>query len=486
MNKIIVLLYLAFLLKLSACSQPSYEINIHITGNEFSGSTSILGYYYGSTFIQVDTIKLNQEGKGIFSGSEPLHQGMYYIDLAGSQAFDILVSEDQKFSILFNSQNSTYTADGSVDNSLLFSYQRYIVTQGHEINKLIDKRIRSPLKEEQDSIQRLIQVKTDSINLYTKNQIKENQNTFFASFLNATLDVEMPSETEMASLSITPYVYYTQHYFDNFDISDVRLLRTPVYNNKIEYYITNVVAPVPDSLKKAVDFLLETTKENEELYKNMMSFLLLYSLQNEQSNLADELFVYLTERHYIPNATWAPEEYITLLEKKKNEKKRILIGKVAPDFEVLEVEQDHFVSALTDTMCKADTLVGNPISVHEIDAEYTILYFWEADCGHCKEATPELYKIYLDKLQHIDLKIISIQTLTGVYGKTKWIDFINKHQIYKWINAWQPNEYNYREVYDLRYSPVLYILDKKKTIIGKNITPKQVEEIIRLHKVNKL
>ncbi len=50
--------------------------------------------------------------------------------------------------------------------------------------------------------------------------------------------------------------------------------------------------------------------------------------------------------------------------------------------------------ALQDTAIKKDPHIGENFFTNDIEAEYTILYFWEADCGHCKKSTPALYEVY--------------------------------------------------------------------------------------------
>ncbi|MBN1182959.1 MAG: DUF5106 domain-containing protein [Bacteroidales bacterium] len=472
---------------LNLCSQDHYTIEVSIKGG--ANLEVILGHYLGSSIVPVDTIVLNNDGEGAFTGKEALPQGLYFLYLGENKMIDMIIADDQDFKISFSKNIPDFKIEGSKENELFFDYRNYMLSKGAEMGRLNDIQIRSNSKAAKDSIDKVMQdLNTEVVNHVTK-MTDENMGTFFSTFVIGARDIPMPLAPKDKDGNLTDSLFYyhyaVEHYFDNFDLSDERLLRTPIYNEKVEMYISQVVAPRTDSLLKAVDFLLSKTENSEELFKNMLSMLMLYSLRNDYSEM-DEVFVHLAEDYYLPKADWAEPDFMNLLRKKTNEKKRTLRGQIAPDFEVLEVSTDHFLKSANNADLKTDTLVGSPMMISSVNAEYTILYFWEADCGHCKEVTPKLYEMYEKSLKEKGVKIISIQMLTSPVGKTKWIDFVNKHQLYDWYNVWQPNDFEYRTVYDLRYSPVMYLLDKDHKIIAKNIAPEQVDELIELYKTNKL
>jgi thiol-disulfide isomerase/thioredoxin len=112
-----------------------------------------------------------------------------------------------------------------------------------------------------------------------------------------------------------------------------------------------------------------------------------------------------------------------------------------------------------------------------VNAKYTVLAFWECDCGHCKKQIPQLYDVY-KKLKPKGVEVFAVHMLGGIEGKKKWIKFVNEHELYDWMNVWNPYEYKYKELYDISSTPVLIILDKDKKIIGKRLAPEQIEEFL--------
>jgi thiol-disulfide isomerase/thioredoxin len=142
------------------------------------------------------------------------------------------------------------------------------------------------------------------------------------------------------------------------------------------------------------------------------------------------------------------------------------------------VAPEHFKAAADSLPLKKNPYVGGFFNLSDITNDYIILYFWEADCGHCKKATPLLYDIYTKKLKEKNVAVIAISLLFGEEGKVKWVDFVNEHKLYDWINAWNPYDYKFKEIYDVSSTPFIYILDKNHKIIAKRIGPEQCEEII--------
>jgi thiol-disulfide isomerase/thioredoxin len=153
------------------------------------------------------------------------------------------------------------------------------------------------------------------------------------------------------------------------------------------------------------------------------------------------------------------------------------IGTKATDIQLVRVPSDHFIQAADNEDIKKNPYVGSFFQLYDIDSKFTILYFWEADCGHCKTATPELYEAY-GRLRNKGVEVVAVSTLGGEEGKVKWINFINEHGCYDWTNAWNPYDFTFKTIYDVATTPQLFLLDKEMNIIAKRISPEQAEKII--------
>ena len=130
-----------------------------------------------------------------------------------------------------------------------------------------------------------------------------------------------------------------------------------------------------------------------------------------------------------------------------------------------------------DTAIKKDPYVGYVFRLSDIQAEYTILYFWEADCGHCKKSTPQLYDVF-EKYKDKGVKAVVVHVINSIEGKEKWVDFINEKEMYEWINCWSPHNNDFRKAYNLMSFPQVFILDKEQKIVAKNLSPEQIDDFL--------
>jgi thiol-disulfide isomerase/thioredoxin len=141
---------------------------------------------------------------------------------------------------------------------------------------------------------------------------------------------------------------------------------------------------------------------------------------------------------------------------------------------------------------------------YSLKSEYTILYFWDPECGHCKKTTPKLGRLYDEKLKARNVEIFAIGKATGKDFES-WKKFIRDNKL-KFINVavteklfeiakkepeklvpLYPGEkgkpttlesLNYQTTYDIFSNPVVYILDKDKKIIAKRVSISQIEDIL--------
>lgn len=458
-----------------------YEIGITVNG--LSDQRVILGHYLSKSMYPDDTVRLDSKGSGVFSGPQKLPAGMYLLYLPNSSYFEVILGEDQTFSLTVDTVDflNTLAIKGSEENQVFLDFQRYMVVlrkQADSLTQLLrtkqDEKTRNQLSGQLKQINESRIARIDQI-------CQDHPDWFVSVFLKATLDVSVPDPPRDAKGNVLDsawqYFYYRNHYFDHFNVADPRLLRTPLYEDKIMTYLTKVIPQIPDSLIPEVDYLIEQSRSDSTLFRYMLITLFNYYGKSNIMGM-DAVQVHIADRYYIPESWWSDPKFIAELKDRTEKAKPLLIGSTAPDIELMSVPAEHFKSAKSDTALKKYPHVGTKISLSEIKSKYLVLIFWEAECGHCKTIVPELYKIYQKSLQDMDVKILAVSTLFGEDGKVSWVDFVNDHTLYGWINAWNPYSYDFKLRYDILTTPQIYILDENKKIIAKKISPEQVEDIL--------
>ncbi|MBN1119337.1 MAG: DUF5106 domain-containing protein [Bacteroidales bacterium] len=461
-----------------------YSIGVTIDG--FANQSVILGHYFASqTLYPDDTAQFDDNNHALFEGDKSLGVGLYFIYLPSGQYFELVVGEDQHFTV--ETDSSDYVKNmkvfGSADNQIFFDFQQYMLSKQDEMKMLQETLKDSTYSEKQKE---KIRSKITELNSEREKKVKEivadNPGLFASRFLNATIDIEIPEAIKDDKAEA--YKYYKKHYFDNFDLSDVSLLFTPLYEGKMKNYLDNMVIQMPDSLNKEIDFIIEKARADSAIFRYVL-ITLFNTYAKSQIMGMDAVQVHIADKYYIDEAWWSDQKFKDELKERVEILTPILIGKKAPDEQLRVVPKDHFIKAANDTALKKFPHAGYFMNISNVDAEYTVLVFWEANCSHCKKVVPDLYKIYQDTLSKSNIEVVAINTLFGEDGKEKWVDFVNRHKLYDWINAWNPYEYKYKINYDIRSTPQIYVLNKEKEIIGKKLGPENVLELITAYKKTK-
>jgi len=436
-----------------------YEIDITI--RDLPDSTVFLAYHLGDKQYIKDTIILDRTGHGIVHGQEILPQGIYMIVLPGRKYFELLISSGQHFSIscTFSDYFNTLKFTGSGENSAFVEYQKkWMSMQQHSAT--ISKRIQNN-KQINDSLKVLGSIQKlheENMKSYLKSVIKENNGNLLATLVKALLPIDIPEFLVPIGFAnpdsvkwMMSYNYNKDHFFDNVDLTDERLLRTPILYARLNTFFTTIVIQSPDSINKEIDKIIQKCKVNYKIYQFVSVYLFNHFRESEIMG-HDAVMVKLADDIYLSGkADWVTKEFKDDLRKQIDLIRPNLIGKKAENIVM-------------------DSYKGIFVSLYDVEKEFTILYFWEPDCGHCKEATPKL-KAYYDKSKDYSLEVFAVCTTAD---KAKWTKYIEDNKL-TWINGWDPQRSSHFDFYyNVQSTPTVYILDKNKKIIAKKLS---VEEI---------
>ena len=485
MLKKIFLLLTASVIFHACLAENGYHISIHLNG--LADTNVILGHYLDKSLYPDDTVRVNSQGKGTFKGDKKLNEGMYIIFPPLGGYFDVIIGADQEFSISSDTSDyvRNFSSSGSLENELFYDFQHYMLSKKDDMVQLQEDFKNAKTDKEKDKLKEKMRAMNDERIEKVKTIRTENPDLFVGQFLSATLEVEVPEapRDEEGNLidSNWSYSYYRTHYFDNFDYSDPRMLRTPFFNEKLFKYVDKIIPQIPDSINAELDVIIRNVEHDSVLFSHTLTALFNHYVESKIMGM-ESVWVYIADNYYLERIWWSKEEYLKELQERVNALKPILLGNIAPDVQLRYVPDDHFKAAQNDTALKRYPHAGEFFNISQIKSDYTVLVFWDPTCGHCKKDIPKFHKIFSDTLKPQGIKVIAISTLFGEDGKEQWVDFVNKNELYGWINCWNPYDYKYKQIYDIRTNPQFFILDHKKEIIAKRIGSEQVTDVIATHK----
>lgn len=459
-KRLFTLLLLFSFLALSAQNKKNYKIELKIKGIE--DSVLYLANYYGDKTILVDTAVRKGKNNYLFEGKKRLDGGIYIVvGEKKNTVFEFLISDSQylKFDSDMDNLIEKMEVKGSNENSLFFDYLAYSNIQFKQLKKY-QQRIKN-LNPNHDSIP-IINKKIEELNSdiveYKEAIIEAYPNTFISHFFLAMKSPENANQSNTTKEdSIQAFRNYKKHYWDYINFDDDRLIRTPVFHNKLDYYFKAVAHPAPDSLINEIDDFLNRLNEKSELYEHSLWYL---TLKFDQTNRMgyDAILVHFAENYYAKGkAPWLNVGVLKNILDEAKKRSNSLIGKQGPNL----VMQD---------------LNLKPISMYSIEKNYTILYFWDPKCGHCKEETPKLLEFYKQNTKKLDLEVYAICADTNMQAMRT---YITEHKL-DWINVNGPRSYtqNFHELYNVYTTPFIFVLDENKKIIAKQIKSDQLLDFI--------
>lgn len=434
------------------------KYSIKITVEDFSDSVAFLGYHFADKRFVQDTVPVDNNHTVIFTANTPYKPGLYFF-YTPNVYFEFIVNEPE---IVLQTKGEDYVANMQVikseENRIFKEMQLYVTGKRKTYNKLAARA--DSLKEDSlalNQIRKKLQDIDVDVKDYQNALIIRYPDTFVARMVAAMQKPDIPdsmigNDTEKSQMR---YHYYKNHYFDGVDLADAGLLRTPIFDQKIVEFLDKVIIQNPDSIIQEINFLLNAAEENDEVYRYMLVTL---TNKYETSPIMgmDEVFVYIVEQYYLTGtADWVDADMLKKLSERIATIKPNFIGNQAPPL------------VLNDTLLTT-------VSLYDIHADYTILYFYDPDCGHCKKKTPVLYEAY-GNLRNKNIEVLAINITTNT---ERWKEYITENE-FDWINLMDSfNRSDFRYYYDVRTTPTLYILDKEKKIIAKKLDTSQVEEFI--------
>jgi peroxiredoxin len=262
--------------------------------------------------------------------------------------------------------------------------------------------------------------------------------------------------------SFYTFHYIQQHYFDNIDFSDSGYVRSPFFRNKLLKYFDAYVSPQPDSIMKAIDFVLNKARANADMYQFCLNELFIKYAKSEIMGY-DAIYVYMAEKYYLSgDAPWASEKGLTELRDRVEAIKPTLIGKTAPNF----IVQDS---------------TGKNISFHDFISKnkYNILVFWNSDCGHCQHEIPVLNRLYNDSLKILGVNVFSVST---EQTDSSFRAFAAKNCSLEWQTGADLHGVSaFRKEYDVTATPKVFIITKDYKIIAKNIPMHDLYDFIQFN-----
>lgn len=455
------------LLASQTATAQGYRIEAVLQG--MKDTTAILGHYKynGQQFIAKDTARSDASGRMVFDGKEDLPGGLYLILLPGQQKLVQLVysGKETDFSLQTDTSSilKSMVVRGSEENRIFYEYQQKLGSLSEEANALdMEKKLKSDPISVALANKKLNDLQ-QKVTVYQKKFLDDHADTFTAKLLKVTKEPEIPVAPVLANGrkdSVWVFNYYKNHFWDNFDFADERMLRTPFLQPKLERYIKELIVQVPDSINKDADALVhKAIKAGNKELKSQIVYYVTSEYENPKVVGTEGVFVHMAEKYYLSGDMEVSADAVKRIAERVKSMKPLLVNQIIPDLTLSDPDK-------------------KPVSIHGIKADYTVLFFYSPTCGHCKESAPKLKEFYdLNKAK--GAKVLAIAT---DQSPEDWKKFIKDYELEELSNGYDYTfKHDFRTEYDVFTTPSIYVLDKNKKIIARKMPIEQLDDFFNFY-----
>ncbi|MDR0693897.1 MAG: redoxin domain-containing protein [Prevotellaceae bacterium] len=443
-------------------------------------STILLARYGGNSKYAVDTALTDAKGRAVFSKETSLPGGLYLFASGGVLLFDFLISDDesQHFGVHYKKnkdQPVEIIYKNSPENVAFLDFQKYLGQR---------QRAGSRLREQAQKDSSFTDIARDSLKIiadeekaYTRQVMNQWQGKLLASMARAVQPAAVAPEPDIPedapNRDSLRWVYYynwdKNHYLDNLDFSDARLLNTPVFQPNFEYYFQNKLIQHPDSIIPQIHAILELAKADSTMFMFCLGHLFntyiqwkTYTITSEHAMGMEAVVLDIINAYYLSGqAEWAEKDttFMKSIREYAHYNAHSLVGMKARDL-------------------KMQTMAGEYVSLYDIQTPYTLLIFFDSNCGHCKTEVPKLHEVYA-KYKDRGMQTFCVYTQAN---QPEWLKFLQENQLEDWINVWDPyRQTGFYDWYGVNTTPQVFLLNKDKTIIARRVSHDLLSQLLGLY-----
>lgn len=447
-------------------AKDGYTVKLKFT--DLKDQKVFLAHYYGKplpTIYKVDSATIDSKGAGVLQTDTKIIGGMYLLILEDNSSYaEFLLNNGQSMEMTVTKAKLPVgiTFKNSPENERFQQYVAFLDNISKQYKDLTESLAKAGTAKDTAVIQDKFRALSVDVSRFRKDYVQQNPGTLLANIFKA---LETPEVPELKKVDGTidndaRYKWYKEHYWDNVAFDDERLVYTPLLGNKLQEYFGKLVLAVPDTFNAEADAIVQKARASREVFKYVVHWLTTYAQESDIMGM-DAVFVHMVENYYMKGeAYWLNAGTLEKYVERARSIAPNVIGNIAPELKLQKMD-------------------GKEVSLHNIDAKYTLLVFWSPDCGHCEEEIPRIDSaIKAEGLYKKGMKVIGV----NIDRETeKWQRLIKSKNLDNWIHVYDPErKSDFRAKYDVYGTPSVYLLDEKKIIRGKKLDHQNMLTVIEI------
>lgn len=445
------------------------QVNIHIDLKQEKTFDSI--YVKGAAKLQSkQKLSAAYAPSVTLQDKESLKPGMYEI-LGDSTLLGVILipnEKNQKFSLKIDGEKVTF--QNSKENTAYYNYIDDLSNYNKKLDSLnalfADAQKSMPqymMKVFVDSLSASARRINDDMRAFQRRTAAAYPNTLVGSVIATSTYLPDPPQEIVGNRRLFQK-YYIEHFFDNFAWNDPRIFNTPIVEQKIAEYCNMIYQLDNPDYDTLVVASLNQAKVNQTSYEYLFDAL--------EYVLGRIISPYKVEHTYIAML----KDAVTYPKLDENRQRRYtrelgfinknLIGDTIPNFTMVMVN-------------------GDTTSMYDIQSEYTILYLQHPTCPTCHQVRNRM-KDFAKLNQAIESGRLKVVMVYFEDDPQVWSNYVNSREANpKYLHGWNFDQsIADNDLFDTRTIPYMFLLDKDKKVIKKDLLVNEIEpwiEYLRIY-----
>lgn len=463
--KIFRLLLIITLLSPIFCLSQNFSITVNST--QLTADSLHLKEFDGKRDFK-DITAVPAQSKCVLKTKGKLKPGFYQVYADTNLLFNFIISEEKKqaLNVTVNDNGEVHFTN-STENENFLAYQQKI----NEYENGIIQLDRTFQEAQQTMPQYMLQTLVESLRqqfdtlmaneyAYKQQVIHDNPGTLLASQVKFSIEVNIPAEyynnREMATF------FYAEHAFDNYPFDDPRMANAPSTILKLQEYAAKIYYLNPNAAAGAADRLLTKAQSDTLTYMTFFD-----QLEKVLGTLTSPFWteeIYLSMLNNVLNYNKLNKKRMNYYEQVYKLHNKNLPGSILPNFPLL----------MSD---------GTTTTLHDIKCDYMLLYFQNPDCPTCTEVRGKLAE---NEDLNRAIKSGKLKVLTVYFEKDEqlWRRYLANKANPDYLHAWDnTGAIDAGTLFDLRIIPYMFLLDKDKRVIKKDIYYNEISDYLQRYSI---
>lgn len=458
--KMVTLMMLMFIFMASFAQ--GYEIKVSLNTKKYD-SLHLKSYDGKKDFVDLQVLPFAKTVS--FKNKKALEPGIYLLagDTIGITEILISDAKTQQFSIV--EKDSMITFVNSPENE---ANQRYMRSMRDFEYRMYQLDLEFKEMQRSNLPQYMMQPFVDSLMAramriaeekaaYQQQAAEQYKSYLLGSVIQSTMELPTPSR-EIYSNQLQMQMFVANHIYDNYAWHDERMINTPIAVNKHKQFANLLYYLDAEAGAPYLQVALKAAHVNDKVYFSFFDHMEKVLGETKSLYRVEDLYILMLKDALAYDKTDKLRK--TRYEAELKHLDKNLNGSVLPNFNLL--------------MSNGDTT-----TLYDIKSPYMLLYFQHPECPTCRQVRGKM-KDYPFLNKAIDEGKIVVLTVYFEKDKKVFDNYLKNEANPRWLNSWNyDNQIEKEELFYLVTIPYMFLVDKDKKVIKKDILYNEIEDYVK-------